>query len=141
MNGTDYRLPRHPVRPGEPVNERDFAVIVDMPVNSIITSPHEGFETRTGKIDVRGFAWSGHVPVRAVEVSTDGQRWLPAPLEPEAERFAWRRFQASLEVPEGPVTVMARATDVQGRTQPLDAPWNPRGYCNNAIQRVVGRAL
>jgi sulfite oxidase len=99
----------------------------------------ERFDARGGKIDVRGFAWSGHVPVRSVEVSTDGQQWLPAQLEPEAERFAWRRFRASLEVPGGPVTLMARATDVEGRSQPLDAPWNPRGYCNNAVQRIVGR--
>jgi sulfite oxidase len=139
MNGTDYRMPRRRYAPGETVDESQFDVIVDMPVNSIITSPRDRFDARGGKIDVRGFAWSGHVPVRSVEVSTDGQQWLPAQLEPEAERFAWRRFRASLEVPGGPVTLMARATDVEGRSQPLEALWNPRGYCNNAVQRVVGR--
>ncbi|HEX5779847.1 MAG TPA: sulfite oxidase [Xanthobacteraceae bacterium] len=139
MNGTDYRLPRRRYVPGEAVDERDFDVIVDMPVNSIITSPRDGFDARGGKIDVRGFAWSGHVPVRAVEVSTDGERWLPAQLEPEVERFAWRRFRASINVPAGPLTVMARATDAEGHTQPLEAPWNPRGYCNNAVHRVRGR--
>jgi sulfite oxidase len=141
MNGTDYRLPRRRIAPDEPIDESLFDVIVDMPVNSIITSPRDGFDARGGKIDVRGFAWSGHVPVRSVEVSTDGQRWLPADLEPEADRFAWRRFRASLDAPTGPVTVMARATDLQGRSQPLEAPWNPRGYCNNAVQRVRSRAV
>jgi len=136
MNGTDYRLPRRRFAPGEPIDESDFTVIVDMPVNSLITAPLDGFAARAGALDVRGFAWSGHVPVRSVEISTDGQRWLPAQLEPEVERFAWRRFRTSFEVPAGPVTLMARATDTQGRAQPLEAPWNPRGYCNNAIQRV-----
>jgi sulfite oxidase len=132
-------LPRRRVAPGEPIDESNFDVIVDMPVNSIITSPRDDFDARGGKIDVRGFAWSGHVPVRSVEVSADGEQWLPAQLEPEVERFAWRRFRASVEASAGPVAVMARATDVQGHTQPLDAPWNPRGYCNNAVHRVRGR--
>lgn len=140
MNGTDYRLPRRRYAPDEPIDEREFNVIVDMPVNSIVTSPVEGFAVQAHTLEVRGFAWSGHVPVRSVEVSTDGRQWLSARLEPEVERFAWRRFRASLEVPAMPVAVMARATDVEGRAQPLEAPWNPRGYCNNAVHRVRGSA-
>jgi hypothetical protein len=33
---------------------------------------------------------------------------------------------------------MARATDAAGVAQPLTPPWNPRGYLNNAVQRVTG---
>ena len=142
MRGTDYRLPTVPVRPGEPVDEAQFKVIADMPVNSLITSPADGFQHAAGAlIEIRGFAWSGHTPVLSVAVSADGgERWQTAELEDEAERFAWRRFRASVEpAGSGPVTIMARATDIQGRAQPLDsAPWNPRGYCNNAVHRVRG---
>lgn len=140
MNGTDYRLPRRPLEPGEPIDEGLFDVIVDMPVNSLITTPFEGFAARAGEpIEVHGFAWSGQVPVRSVAVSADGERWIAAELEDEAERFAWRRFRALLEVTGEPVTLMARAMDAEGRVQPLDAPWNPRGYCNNAVHRIQGR--
>jgi DMSO/TMAO reductase YedYZ molybdopterin-dependent catalytic subunit len=141
MRGTDYRLPTVPVRPGDPVNEVQFKVITDMPVNSIITSPAEGFTHANGPLEIRGFAWSGHTPVLSVAVSADGgERWQTALLEDEMERFAWRRFHASIEpAGPGPVTIMARATDIDGRAQPLDsAPWNPRGYCNNAVHKVRG---
>ena len=32
---------------------------------------------------------------------------------------------------------MARATDEEGRVQPIIAPgWNPKGYMNNAVMNV-----
>jgi sulfite oxidase len=138
MNGTDYRLPVVPVRPGEPVDEAHFQVITDMPVNSLITSPVEGFShSAHGSLEIRGFAWSGHVPVQSVAVSADGGRhWQDAQLEEEFERFAWRRFRTTIDPGPGAVAIMARATDAQGHAQPLEAPWNPRGYCNNAVNRV-----
>jgi sulfite oxidase len=142
MNGTDYRLPVVPVRPGEPVDETLFQVITDMPVNSLITSPTEDFVLTAGKpFEIRGFAWSGHTPVQSVAVSADGGRhWQDAELEDEVERFAWRRFRTTIDMGPGAVTIITRATDAQGRPQPLDAPWNPRGYCNNAVHRVRGEA-
>jgi hypothetical protein len=30
----------------------------------------------------------------------------------------------------------SRATDAAGNTQPLDPPWNLKGYANNAVERV-----
>jgi sulfite oxidase len=36
--------------------------------------------------------------------------------------------------------VLAQARDRDGNVQPLDAAWNPRGYCNNQVQRVSGAA-
>jgi hypothetical protein len=36
--------------------------------------------------------------------------------------------------------IVARASDAQGRPQPLgSASWNPKGYCNNTVHRVQGR--
>lgn len=145
MAGTNYRLPRKAVGPGEPIDPKDFAVITDMPVKSLITAPAEGFTTRAGGLlDVRGFAWSGHTPVASVVVSADGgTTWQAADLEPPGEPFAWRRFKAVIRPPRGgPITLCARATDVSGRSQPLgSAEWNPRGYCNNGTHRVSGRVV
>lgn len=139
MRGTDYRLPRVAIRPGEPADESLFDVITDVPVNALITAPAEGF-VASGPIEVRGFAWSGHVPLRSVDISADGgENWVTAELEDETERFAWRRFRATFRPAGGPVVILARAADAQGRAQPLtSAPWNPRGYCNNGAHRVHG---
>jgi sulfane dehydrogenase subunit SoxC len=30
----------------------------------------------------------------------------------------------------------SRATDATGNTQPLDPPWNLKGYANNAVERI-----
>ncbi len=143
MTGTNYRLPRTPVAPGEKFDTKDFAVITDMPVKSVITAPAEGFAARAGEtLEVRGFAWSGHTPVASVRVSTDGGKsWVDAALDPPAERFAWRRFRAALRpTSAGLVTLCAQAVDTAGNSQPLDtATWNPRGYCNNGVHKVSGR--
>lgn len=143
MRGTNYRLPLDPVRPGEALDESRFAVITDMPVKALITRPAHGFVAPVGTaLEVAGFAWSGSVPVAGVRVSCDGgANWAHAALEPGEGPFAWRRFRAEVPVTEAvPLLVMARARDVVGNEQPLEMAWNPRGYCNNQVQRVCGSA-
>ena len=138
MTGLDYRMPRTPLRPGEDHAGVAFDVITDMPVKSLITAPLEGFSA-PGPIALRGFAWSGHIPLARVDVSADGgESWQPAQLEPATEAWAWRRFTAWLSAPPGPVEVLARATDAAGNAQPMQPVWNPRGYLNNAVHRVRG---
>jgi DMSO/TMAO reductase YedYZ molybdopterin-dependent catalytic subunit len=146
MGNLHYRLPRVPVRPlgpGERYDDALFDVITDVPVRAIITSPQDGFAAPAGTpLGVRGHAWSGHVPLARVEVSCDGGRnWLVAELGPLPDTFAWRRFAAVLaNVPPGAIEIMARATDTNGQTQPLESvPWNPKGYCNNTVHRLRGR--
>jgi DMSO/TMAO reductase YedYZ molybdopterin-dependent catalytic subunit len=141
MGGTEYRMPTSQLRSGDPIDESTFAVITDMPVKSLITSPEENFVTKSAGIEVRGFAWSGHVPVASVAVSMDeGRSWSPAELEPASHHFAWRRFRTVVPATRGSVLIMSKATDIEGRSQPLEnAAWNPRGYCNNRVHRVRGR--
>ncbi|MGQ3355932.1 MAG: sulfite oxidase [Phreatobacter sp.] len=144
MTGTDYRLPVQPVRPGEAFDAASFAVITDMPVKSVITRPAAGFlASRDDALTVEGWAWSGATPVAGVRVSADGGvTWTPAALADAADTYAWRRFSAAVSLPSGPVVLIAQARDVAGNVQPLDdAPWNPRGYCNNAVHRVGGRVI
>lgn len=142
MTGLHYRMPRHPLRPGEPIDPSQFDVITDMPVRSVITFPRDGFTLSSAHpLAVRGYAWSGHIPVASVEISIDGGKsWHAANLAPQGERFAWRKFEFNLPPSlRGPIEIAARATDIKGNQQPLDsAPWNPRGYCNNAVHRVRG---
>jgi hypothetical protein len=117
----------------------EMAVIEDMPVKSLITTPTEGTALRAGvAAEVAGFAWSGHTPVARAEVSVDGGRsWRDAELDAATDRFAWRRFRhAWMPKAPGPAQLVARAIDEAGRAQPLAAPWNPKGYCNNQCHRV-----
>lgn len=144
MLGTDYRLPVRSIAPGEPLDPADFAVITDMPVKSLITRPLSGFAVTSGEpLRVAGFAWSGATPVASVAVSADdGLSWREAELEAGEGPFAWRPFSVELKgLGPGPITVIARATDISGRSQPLAMPWNPRGYCNNVVQRVTGQII
>jgi sulfite oxidase len=145
MGDGHYRMPRAPLRPGEPFDPAQFEIITDMPVKSLITAPRDGFSAPAKQpLHIRGHAWSGHVPVGAVELSFDGGRsWRAASLGPLPGRFAWRRFEFALpDPPAGEFEVMARATDTEGRAQPLDSvPWNPRGYLNNMCHRVRGRLV
>ena len=146
MLNLHYRLPRAPVRPlgpGERYDEAQFEVITDVPVRAVITAPHDDFAAPAGApLAVRGHAWSGHTPLKKVELSIDGGgSWRPTVLGPLPDTFAWRRFTATLAPPPaGPVEIIARASDADGRAQPLtSAPWNPKGYCNNTVHRVSGR--
>lgn len=142
MTDLHYRLPRTPLQPGDPVDPSQFEVITDMPVRSIITFPADGFRVPAGQpLAIRGFAWSGHIPLDKVDVSADaGQSWRAADLRDARDRFAWRRFEAMLPpFSPGSIDILARASDVDGNIQPVgSAPWNPRGYCNNAVHSIRG---
>jgi sulfite oxidase len=138
-----YRMPRAPLHYGEPFEASEFEIITDMPVKSLITAPQDGFSVAANRpLHVRGHAWSGHTPVVKVELSFDGGgTWRAASLAAALDRFAWRRFTLTLtDPPRGAIEIIARATDMNGRAQPLEsAPWNPRGYLNNMCHRVGGR--
>ena len=123
----------------------DGEVIEEMPVNSVITRPANGFETRAGQpLDVGGYAWSGRSGIGKVSVSADGgASWWEARLgEAPRGRFAWRRFDIEFaDLAPGPVEVIVLAHD-QDSAQPLQSrsrDGNPIGYCNNVARRVRGR--
>jgi hypothetical protein len=116
-----------------------------MPVKSIITRPATGVEQRTLEpLPLRGHAWCGDGPVRAVHVSFDfGATWIEAALRPPRNPFAWQRWNAEIRFPTaGHYEVWARATDHAGRQQPMVVPgWNPGGYLNNAMHRIAVRVV
>ncbi len=79
-----YRMPRAPLRYGEPFDHAQFEIITDMPVKSLITAPQDGFSaTANEPLHIRGHAWSGHTPVEKVELSFDGGgSWRAASSRP-----------------------------------------------------------
>jgi hypothetical protein len=60
-------------------------------------------------------------------------------MKPPRNRNGWQRWNARLRFPEpGYYEIWARATDTNGRMQPMVVPgWNPGGYLNNACHRIA----
>jgi len=133
-----YRFPNHPVQPGDAVNPEDTHPVTALSVKSLISGPSDGAHLKTGKVAVHGTAWAGEADIAKVEISTDGgSTWNPATLSREQAHYAWRLWAYDWKPGKtGDYTIMSRATDSQGRAQPLTADWNPSGYLYNAVDQV-----
>jgi DMSO/TMAO reductase YedYZ molybdopterin-dependent catalytic subunit len=108
-----------------------------MKVKSIITNPIPGERIPPSGYVLAGAAWSGEAEVVQVEISTDGGKtWHLADLVRPRSAYAWYRWEYSWK-PTGPgtYTIMSRATNSLGETQPVEFPgkWDGRGYGNNMI--------
>lgn len=107
-------------------------------VDSVITHPRPGQTFKPGRVPLRGVTWGGSSPLESVEVSLDGgDTWAQAELAGPAQPAAWRLWQyATPSLPPGNYQVLVRATNTGGDVQPAEAPWNAKGYGNNAVPRV-----
>ena len=108
-----------------------------MMVKSIITAPMPGETVRAGEEYVlSGAAWSGEVEIARVEVSTDGGRtWEDAEVAPRSG-YSWHRWSYNWRAPAaGGHTLMSRATNAKGETQPMEFPnqWDGHNYGNNMV--------
>ncbi|WP_074407079.1 MULTISPECIES: sulfite oxidase [Aquimarina] len=145
MKGTAYRVPCEPISPGKKVSDEDMCIIESMPVKSLITYPKSGAMINKGeKLNIRGHAWAGELEVGKMEYSIDfGSTWEKCSIEKPVNRLAWQHFYATIDFPKkGYYEVWARATDVQGVSQPMILPgWNPKGYLNNACHRIAVKII
>jgi DMSO/TMAO reductase YedYZ molybdopterin-dependent catalytic subunit len=135
---TGYRYPTRIVAPGAAVDPKDMAPLTGLVVKSLITRPLEATTLAPGKVHVAGFAWAGETDISRVDISTDhGATWQQARLAGERAKYAWRRFEYSFQAvrPES-YLILSRATDANGKTQPITPPWNPSGYLWNAPDAV-----
>jgi len=141
MKMDHYRVPKYPVKPGTVVPDSDMVIIESMPVKSLITHPMTGATIKLGEpFHIRGHAWAGDFSVKAMDVSIDfGATWIPAHLQKPINRYAWQHWNATLTFPtQGYYEVWAKATDSEGRMQPMVVPgWNPSGYLNNSVHRIA----
>src|SRR5262245_29184685 len=97
--------------------------VTELQVKSLIARPAY-METVPAKqpYRVHGAAWTGESEIARVDVSTDGgQTWSPARRIDKAAAHAWRLWEYTWQTPAraGRYTLMARATDKRGRTQPM----------------------
>ncbi|UTM59520.1 sulfite oxidase [Photobacterium sp. CCB-ST2H9] len=138
-----YRMPLAPVEP-DTFGANDYTLENSRPtyghaIKSVIFSPLPSDSPKSGMTEITGVAFNdGMAPITSVEVSTDsGKSWHTATLEKPESPWAWHYWSVKLQVGAGEQTLMSRATDALGRTQPIDglARWNPRGYEWNGVER------
>jgi DMSO/TMAO reductase YedYZ molybdopterin-dependent catalytic subunit len=132
-----YRFPNHPGKPGEAINPDDTHPLTSLVVKSLIALPDNA--TLTGRSHkIQGTAWAGEADIVKVEISTDGgSTWKSAKFGHEKAKYAWRSWSFAWKAPKpGDYTILSRATDSQGHTQPTAAIWNPSGYFYNAYDQV-----
>jgi sulfite oxidase len=133
-----YRMPNHPLKPGDPLNLEDTHALTALTVKSVIAEPSDDWTSTSRSIHINGAAWAGEADIVKVEVSTDaGATWQVAQLGRDRSKYAWRLWSHKWKAPKaGDYTILSRATDSQGRTQPETAEWNPSGYLYNAYDQV-----
>ena len=102
----------------------ELVPLSEMQVKAEIARPSEG-ETIPGNSNarVRGTAWTGDGEIKKVEISSDdGATWNEAKLLGESKPNSWRLWEFNWKTPAraGKATLVARATDSNGRTQPIE---------------------
>jgi DMSO/TMAO reductase YedYZ molybdopterin-dependent catalytic subunit len=101
----------------------ELTPLSEMQIKAEIARPAQG-ETvpANSSIRVHGAAWTSEVEITKVELSTDGRfTWNEANLLGESKPNAWRLWEFNWKTPSvpGKQTLVARATDSLGQTQPV----------------------
>lgn len=111
--------------------------ITEMQVKAQIARPGFADAVRAGQTyQVRGAAWTSAAEITKVEISTDGgETWHDTHLLGEFVRNAWRLWEYDWKVPTklGKATLLVRATDAEGRTQPTERDQDRRSYIVNHL--------
>ena len=109
----------------------------EIQVRSVIASPGHGESIPAGPVVIMGSAWSGSGLVENVVVSMDrGETWDPAEMSTGSGPLAAVAWRHEVVVAPGRHTVMSRATDSGGNSQPMSPHWNENGYANNLVHTV-----
>ncbi len=111
-------------------NGPETEVLGPMAVKAEIIRPQADAVLGRGTNRIFGIAWAGEEAVAGVEVSTDGGRtWGTAGLIGPQAPYSWVLWEYLWEVAEpGRYTLLARATSVGGRVQPMDHDPLDGGY-------------
>ena len=97
---------------------RQFSFVMD--AKSVITHPtYPAKLDEPGWVEIKGIAWSGRGKIARVDVSTDGgATWQQATLADPVLPKCHTRFRSMWKWTGGAATIMSRATDETGSTQP-----------------------
>lgn len=129
-NTTWYRMSGGNYPPGSPP-------LTVNPVRSAFELAWGEQLVRRHVVTVTGRSWSGAGQIARVDVSTDGGTTWDRVHESWCERSGgWTQWSYAWHRPApGDHVLMARATDIKGRQQPLVTPYNTNGYFFDAVVR------
>jgi len=102
----------------------ELVPISEMQIKAEIAQPMANEILRANSnVRVHGAAWTSEGEIAKVEISVDGEgNWAEAKLIDKAARNAWRLWEYDWRTPSKPgkQTLVVRATDSRGRTQPVE---------------------
>jgi DMSO/TMAO reductase YedYZ molybdopterin-dependent catalytic subunit len=100
----------------------ELSPVAELQVKAEIAKPAQGDKVPVNStVRIHGAAWASDGEIVRVEASTDGgSTWKEATLLGESKPNAWRFWEFNWKTPTAPgkQTLVARATDSLGRTQP-----------------------
>ncbi|MBI3503643.1 MAG: molybdopterin-dependent oxidoreductase [Proteobacteria bacterium] len=139
-----YRIPDNACACVEPGKAPTASVPINrFDVRSFVTSVGDGGRIKAdADVAIRGIAFDGGYGIREVAYSVDGGRsWHGARLGSDLGRYSFRQWNASVRLAPGNHTIMVRAVNRIGQSQPMDALWNPAGYMRNNVETIRIRAV
>jgi sulfite dehydrogenase len=135
---TAYRIPDNECNCVEPGTAPKATIPINrLTVRSFITNVTDGANLKAGPTTLKGIAFDGGKGIKDVAVSTDGGKtWESAQLGRELSKYSFREWTMPVKLPAGASELKVRATSNDGKTQPMDALWNPAGYLRNVVETV-----
>jgi DMSO/TMAO reductase YedYZ molybdopterin-dependent catalytic subunit len=122
----------------------ELAPLTEMQIKAEIAKPVKGeIVPADSKVRVHGAAWTSDGEIMKVELSTDGgATWNEAELFGESKPNAWRLWEYDWQTPAaaGKQTLIARATDSLGRTQPAERDPDRGTYMINHLLPIIVEA-
>jgi DMSO/TMAO reductase YedYZ molybdopterin-dependent catalytic subunit len=119
----------------------DLVPLSEIAIKAEIARPAEGeIISANSKVRIHGAAWTSDNEITKVEISTDGgSAWREAKLIGAAKRNAWRLWEFDWKTPSKPgkQKLIARATDSQGRTQPIERDPDRGTYMINHLLPIT----
>ncbi|RYD37564.1 MAG: oxidase [Verrucomicrobiaceae bacterium] len=135
-----YRVPDTPggcVEPG--TTPTKTVPISKFKIRSFLTSLTDGAAVRSGQsVTLRGIAFDSGAGLTEVQVSTDGgHSWQGAALGRDPGRYSFREWTLPWTPGKaGEASILCRAFNRIGETQPLEPLWNPAGYARNVVENT-----
>lgn len=136
FQNTAYRLLAADETPGPGIG----MALGEVGLSTAILAPEDNTRTPAGCVHVQGYAFAGGGrAIARVEASCDGgASWIRAELSDDQGPWAWRLWEARIELAAGVHEIVARAWDSAAHTQPErpETVWNPKGYANSSWARI-----
>jgi DMSO/TMAO reductase YedYZ molybdopterin-dependent catalytic subunit len=119
----------------------ELVALSEMQTKAEIAWPRDGEAVpANSNVRVHGAAWTSNGEITKVELSADGgSTWNEAKLLGESKANAWRLWEFNWKTParSGKATLIARATDSNGRTQPVERDPDRGTYMINHLLPIT----